>query len=607
MFHHLKELYTLLTREQRRKLMALQVLVVIMSFTEIAGVVSIGPFMALVGDIEQLQGDGLLAELYRFSGLATPEDFLFMMGLAVLLLLVVAGLFSMYTTWRLSLYGAYVGAELSSRLYRYYMHQPWLFHSAGSSSYLTKQIAQECQRITAGIINPVMQMNAKLVMALLMSTVVFVYNPVVAVSALIIFSASYFVLYKTVRMKLTNNGRTISEAQNHRYQLMAEGFGGIKDVLLLGRQSLYVTQFDRKSNDLAQSMGGTQALRQVPRYAMEIIAFGGVIFLILYLLKSHQGNLGTILPVLSVYALAGFKLLPAFQQTYSSVSSIRGTLSAYEAIRDDLWASREISDHDDGMVVAPSHEHSPDSATPFRRDVVLSQVDFHYPGKSEAALKGLSLTIPINRVIGLVGASGSGKSTIIDLLLGLIEPDAGQVFIDGRPLTRENRRAWQDTIGFVSQSIFLADASIRRNIAFGLPDGDIDEARVERAVDLSHLRELVDELDEGLDTRVGERGIQLSGGQRQRIGIARALYHDASVLILDEATSALDGITEKIIMDAIHDFSGSKTIVLVAHRLATVKQCDCIYLISCGRVVDQGNYDSLIQDNEMFRRMAQHA
>ncbi|WP_148255161.1 ABC transporter ATP-binding protein [Aidingimonas lacisalsi] len=606
MFHQLKELYTLLTREQRRKLKALQLLVVIMSFTEIASVVSIGPFMALVGDIEQLQGNGWLAEIYQFSGAATPEDFLFMTGIIVLLLLVVAGLFSMYTTWRLSLYGTYVGTEISSRLYRYYMHQPWLFHTTGSSSYLTKQIAQECQRVINGIITPVMEMNAKLLMASMMSVAIFIYNPVVALIALVLFGVSYYVLYKTVRKKLIDNGRDISEAQNQRYRLMAEGFGGIKDVLLLGRQRLFTSQFNRTSRHLAYAMGTNQALRQVPRYAMEIVAFGAVIFLVLYLLRSHQGNLGSILPVLSVYALAGFKLLPAFQQTYASISTIRGNLSAYETVRDDLWASREGYVPDD-FATSRGSDASTDPVLIPEHDIVLENIAFHYPNKLEPALKGLSLTIPVNEVVGLVGASGSGKSTIIDLLLGLIDPDPGEVLIDGQPLTRDIKRAWQNSVGFVSQNIFLADASIRRNIAFGLPDDLIDEARVKRAVELSHLSELVDELEEGLDTRVGERGIQLSGGQRQRIGIARALYHDASVLILDEATSALDGITEKIIMDAIHDFSGSKTIVLVAHRLATVKQCDRIYLISRGRVVDQGDYDSLMQDNDTFRRMAQHA
>ena len=241
------------------------------------------------------------------------------------------------------------------------------------------------------------------------------------------------------------------------------------------------------------------------------------------------------------------------------------------------------------------------------RSIRLDNIQFTYPGKQEPALKGLNVDIPVNKVIGLVGATGSGKSTAIDLLLGLIEPQQGELLIDGEPVTAQRRRAWQNSLGFVPQSIFLADSSIRENIGFGLPPEAIDEQRAKNAASMAHLDELLSELPEGLGTRVGERGVQLSGGQRQRIGIARALYHDAEVLILDEATSALDGITEKLIMDAIHDFSGKKTIIMIAHRLATVKQCDVIYLMESGAVADSGSYQDLSKRNVTFRRMAEHA
>ncbi|MBB3188786.1 ABC transporter ATP-binding protein [Halomonas cerina] len=603
MLSQLKELYTLLTAEQRRKLLRLQGLVVLMSIAEIAGVVSIGPFMALVGDMSQLQGEGMIAGLYHASGVETPRAFLFWLGIGVLVVLTGAALVSMFTIWRLSMYGARVGAELSSRLYRHYMHQPWLFHATGSSSQLTNQIAQECGRITNGIINPLMQMNAKLVMALLMSLAIFLYNPLVALAGLGIFSAAYILLYRTVRKRLIRNGKTISGVQRQRFQLMGEGFGGIKDALLLGRQQWFTERFDRACERFARAQGTNQAMSQAPRYAMELVAFGSVIFLVLYLLAVHQGNLGTILPVLSVYALAGFKLLPAFQQVYTSVSRIRGNLAAFEGLRDDLRASALMP------PAIPSHQpRKPraDSWAPHHA-IRLENVSFTYPGKQQPALKGVDLEIPVNRVIGLVGASGSGKSTAIDLLLGLIEPCRGQLLVDGRPVTAGNRRAWQNALGFVPQAIFLADSSIRENIGFGLPPDIIEDDKVRHAAHLAHLDELLNELPEGLETRVGERGVQLSGGQRQRIGIARALYHDAEVLILDEATSALDGITENAIMKAIHDFSGKKTVIMVAHRLATVRQCDHIYLLSGGQVVDQGNYPSLLKHSRTFQRMAQHA
>jgi HlyD family secretion protein len=598
MFGQLKELYSLLTKEQRKKLLRLQVLVVLMSFAEIAGVVSIGPFMALVGNISRLEGESLLADVYRISGLESPRDFLFWLGIGVLLILTLAAAISMFTIWRLSMYGAKVGAELGNRLFRHYMHQPWLFHASGSSSQLTNRISQETQRITNSIINPLMQMNAKLVMATFMAVAIFVYNPAVAISGLLIFATAYLLLYKTVRRRLVRNGRHISEAQQMRFKLMGEGFGGIKDALLLGRQKDFTDRFEVACDKFAVAQGTTQALAQVPRYAMELIAFGSVIFLVLYLLAVHEGNLGSILPVLSVYALAGFKLLPAFQQVYTGLSQIRGNLAAFDAVRADLRAS--------SLDAAKTNEPTRERIIP-KKHVSLNDIVFSYPGKEEPALKNLDITIPANGVIGLVGASGSGKSTAIDLLLGLIEPQQGNLAIDGRPLSKENIRAWQNSVGFVPQSIFLADSSIRENIAFGLPPESIDEEKVKTAATMAHLDELLAGLPGGLETKVGERGVQLSGGQKQRIGIARALYHDADVLVLDEATSALDGITEKLIMDAIHDFSGKKTIIMIAHRLATVRQCDSIYLLRDGQVEDQGTYKELVDRNEIFKSMAAHA
>lgn len=598
MFTQLKELYYLLTSEQRKKLFRLQILVVLMSFAEIAGVVSIGPFMALVGDISQVEGESFLADIYRVTGLENPRDFLFWVGIGVFVILAMAACISMFTIWRLSMYGAKVGAELGNRLFSHYMHQPWLFHASGSSSQLTNRIAQETQRITANIINPLMQMNAKSVMALFMAVVIFLYNPVVAVSGLIIFASAYTLLYKVVRRRLVRNGRHVSEAQQARFKLMGEGFGGIKDVLLLGRQQDFTYRFQIACEKFAAAQGTNMTLAQAPRYAMELIAFGSIIFLILYLLSAYDGNLGSILPILSVYALAGFKMLPAFQQVYTSLSNIRGNLSAFDAVRDDLRAS--------SLEAAKSIVSSGERLFP-KKDIRLDNVIFTYPGKKEPALRNMNIIIPANRVVGLVGASGSGKSTAIDLLLGLMPLQEGQMLVDGQPITEESVQAWQNSLGFVPQAIFLADSSIRENIAFGLPPEVVDEERVNRAAKMAHLCELLEELPHGLATRVGERGVQLSGGQRQRIGIARALYHDADVLVLDEATSALDGITEKIIMDAIHDLSGKKTIIIIAHRLATVRQCDSIFLLEEGRVTDHGTYDELACRNIIFQRMSQHS
>ncbi|MAO41290.1 MAG: multidrug ABC transporter ATP-binding protein [Pseudohongiella sp.] len=597
MYKQLKKLYQLLSADQRKKLLRLQILVVLMAFAEVGGVFAIGPFMALVADMSVLHSGGVVTDLFQKSGL-TESSFIYWVGVSVLLALTVAACISMLTTWRLATYSFRLGAELGVRLFKHYMQQPWLFHANGSSSTLINKIAAESNRLTAQIINPLLQMVARLVLIVTMAIAIFIYDPKVALSGLLIFSMGYFVLYRTARRKLQSNGKIITDANRLRMSLMQEGFGGIKDTLLLGRQADFNERFEKSSAEFGRAQGNNAVLAQVPRYAMELLAFGSIILLVLYLLSFYSGNLSQILPTLAVYSLAGFRLLPAFQQVYVATTNIRGNISAFENLLEDFENSQ-------GAITGKPAESY--GRLLFTNEITLSGVNFCYPGKQQGALNGINIRIPANKVVGVVGPSGSGKSTAIDILLGLIEPDSGQLLVDDKPVNTDNRRAWQNSLGYVSQAIFLSDSSIRENIAFGLPATKIDVDRVKQATRLAHLDELVDSLPEGLDTRVGERGIQLSGGQRQRIGIARALYSDADVLVFDEATSALDGITERLVMDAIHDFTGKKTIVLIAHRLATVKACDCIYLMSAGRVVDSGTYEDLIQRNKMFRKMAAQA
>ena len=294
-----------------------------------------------------------------------------------------------------------------------------------------------------------------------------------------------------------------------------------------------------------------------------------MITLTLYLLATHNGNLGIILPIISVYVLATFRLLPAFQQIYVSLAAIKGNMASFDSVKQDLIDSSH--NHNE-----TSHELLCKKLKP-NKHILLENISFTYPTKENPTLNKINLTIPSNSVVGIVGESGSGKSTLINILLGLIEPQEGQLKVDETTVNAGNKRSWQNTIGFVAQSIFLSEGSVAENVAFGIPKQKIDLDRVHRAVKLAHLSELLSGLDDGINTKVGERGVQLSGGQRQRIGIARALYNQAEVLVFDEATSSLDGITEKMIIEAIHEFSGQKTI-MIAHRLKTVKNCDLIFL-----------------------------
>lgn len=595
MFRIIRQLFGLLTKNQRRRFYFLQILVVTMAALEIVGVASIIPFMSLVGDIDQLQGETFLAEIYNASGVSTESQFVFFLGCCVLVMLLIASIFSMFTVWAQSMFANKLGTEIADRLYTHYLRQNWLFHASGSSAQLTKKIAVETQRVTGHILMPLMYLNARTTLVSLMLISIFLYQPYVAIIGFATFSVSYFFLYIVVRMRLQSNGKTISKVNEQRFRLMNEAFGGIKDVLLLGRDEDFIKRFNKSGLELAYSQGNNGALINVPRYFMELVAFGSMILMVLYLMIYHDENIGVILPIISVFALATVKLLPAFQLIYSSIASIKSHTAAFESIQEDLISSSELKEN--------KLKIEEDFLQP-KEQIQLENITFTYPNITEPALKDLNISIPVNSVIGIVGPSGSGKSTLIDILLGLIEPQKGQLKVDDQVIDDHNCRSWQNSIGFVSQSIFLSEGSIAENVAFGIPHDQINLDQVHQALNLAHLDELVHGLQKGVHTKVGERGVQLSGGQRQRIGIARALYYNAEVLVFDEATSSLDGITEKLIMEAIHNFSGKKTIILIAHRLKTIERCDQIFFIDNGHVIDKGTYRELVETNTQFKKMA---
>jgi len=598
MFKIIKELFNLLTPSQRKRFYVLQILVAIMAVLEIFGVASMIPFMAVVGDMSQLQEDTPIAQIYKSSGITSESQFVFILGVFVLLALSISTIISMFTVWKLSIFAHQIGTELADRLYTHYLKQGWLFHASGSSAQLTKKIATETTRVTANILVPLMHMNSKILLVFLLSLSIIIYNPKVAIIGISIFVATYLILFRIVRTRLASFGKATSDVTEQRFRLMNEGFGGIKDVLLLGRDADFIGRFNKTGNILAYSLGTTNAIIQIPRYLVELIAFGSIILLILYLMVSYEANLGIILPILSIYAVGAIKLLPAFQQIYGSIGVIKANLAAFDSIRDDL---------NNSFRVEPKKQIIEKKYLNPKQQISLENIAFTYPNKEEPTLNQLSMTIPANSVIGVVGPSGAGKSTLIDIFLGLIEPQEGQLIVDHTIINGQNLRSWQNSIGFVAQSIFLSEGTIAENIAFGISHDQIDLEQVQKVIKLAYLDEFIQTLNDGVDTRVGERGVQLSGGQRQRIGIARALYHKAEVIVFDEATSSLDGVAEKMIMDAIHDFSGQKTIILIAHRLKTVQKCDKIFFVNNGKVDDQGTYQELLENNEHFKNMAMHA
>lgn len=570
-----------------------------MGCLEVGSVMLIGPFMALLGDLESIDQTGFLNQIYSYVGFQSTDEFIIIFGAMVLFIMVFSAAFSLYTTNVLYKFGGRIGGGLSIRVFKHFLYQSWSFHSRNSSSNLIHKVINESQRLTFSIITQILNLNAKLAIALLMSLAIVIYSPIISIFALTIFSSLYLIIYRLSKSRLDRVSQSLANDQSSRMKASSESFGGVQNIILHSKQSHFIKRFKIHTSQYYKSWSASQVLSITPKYILEVLAMSSVIILVLFLFLTGDQDAGQILPVISVFALAGFKILPALQQVYYSFSIINANLSAFTNLENDLKKSAKSIPsnftHSESKIFSKNKKY---------KKIEFNHVSFKYFNSDQTVLENISFSIDADSTIGIVGPSGSGKSTIVDLLLGLIKPISGSILLDDLPLNQKNILQWQKNLGFVPQNIFLADTSIKQNIAFGIDEHAIDEKKIQHASDLANIMDFVSKLPLGLDTQVGERGLQLSGGQIQRIGIARALYENPNVLIFDEATSALDGISEKLIMQSINNFYGKKTVIIVAHRLDTIKNVDNILFCDDGRIIDQGSYADLMARNEIFQSMA---
>ncbi len=589
----IQELLHCLAKAQKKKLLYLQFLLLAIAILELVGVASVIPYLSILANPALINDNPVISNFYKMVGSDSLNNFMLMMGGGVLILVIFSGLFSILGMRLITRYSQYIGQEFSVRLYNFYLRQPYLFHAENNSAELMAKITQEANRITFHVLYPLLQINAKLISAVIILSGLFVIDPLLALASALIFGIAYLLIYTLVKTRLSNNGKSITVENKRRFKAMSEGFGGIKDIILLNKKEHYGAIFSDSSFNLAKVTANNQVISAIPRYFLEILAFGSILSLTLYHVFNN-GDFKAVIPVLSLYAIAGFKLLPAFQQIYGGVANIKAGMSAFNSLKSQLIVAKQ-GGNNKGIALEKDF---------CLGDIEVKNVSFSYPSSSTYVLEDLNLTIPKNKTIGLAGPSGSGKTTTIDIILGLIEPESGCVSVGNVNVNLTNIDLWRQCIGYVPQTIFLSDATIAENIAFGVEKHLISMEKVNEALRMANLFEFVCSQPDGVHTLVGERGAQLSGGQMQRVGIARALYNDASVLILDEATSALDGITESEVMKAIANLSHHKTIIIIAHRLSTLKSCDSIMLFDKGRVVDHASFDQLMKSSNVFQRMA---
>jgi ABC-type multidrug transport system fused ATPase/permease subunit len=613
------KLISLLTPRERRRLIPIGIAILTASLLEIVEVASLGPFMAVAADPAVIGRQRALAFLYQAGAFQSERVFLVFLGISVFAFVILAAVFRLGALFVAYRFAANRRYSLGLRLFRQYLYQPYHFFLNHNSGELSKNILGEVDLVVGGVLQPALDAAVRLVLVAAIFVFLVIMNPVVAAVAFGVFGLLYALLYGFVRPRLSRYGKDMGESNLLRYKAAAEAFGGIKDVKILGKEPFFAHAYSLGAKRFALNQSANQILSTLPAQVMQSLAIGFALALVVISLLI-QGSLVRILPTLAVYAFAIVRMIPNLQAFFQSAAQIRFYSYMVDTLYKDMTTLPVPPDMAAKETMVP-----PPKRLSFTGRIELQGIEFSYPSSREPVLKGIDLRIPKNTTVGLVGATGCGKTTLVDVIMGLLEPTGGLIMADEIPVIASPDKSqkpacpqqggdevpppdiasWQRNFGYVPQQIYLSDDTVTANIAFGIPEDMRDFAAVEHAARVANLHEFISaELPQGYNTVVGERGIRLSGGQRQRIGIARSLYHDPAILVMDEATSALDSVTEEAVMDAIHNLMHSKTIIIIAHRLSTVRECDSICLMERGRIAARGTYDELLQTSSRFRAMA---
>jgi len=587
---NLSRLWHHLSRRRRRQFGALLVLMLVSAFTEVVSLGAVLPFLSVLIAPEQVFKYPIVANLTQEWGIVSPDQLILPLTVAFVIAAITAGSVRLLLMWANLRFSNACGADLCIEVYRRTLYQPYRVHVARNTSAVLSAINKVS--LAQSVLQAVLVLVSSGVLIISIMLALLAINAEVALMAGIGFGGSYGLIVKLSRWRLERNGDCIARESTQMIKALQEGLGGIRDILLDGTQALYCSIYRDSQLPAMRAQSSNQFIALCPRYIME--ALGMVLIAALaYGLSRQDGGVASAMPVLGALALGAQRMLPAIQQCYTGWAGITGS-------RASLADALELLDQP-----LPEEVHQSEPAPlSFEQSIRFDKVQFRYGEGGPWVLDDFDLTIPKGARIGFVGSTGSGKSTTLDLLMGLLEPVHGQILVDGLPIEGKHRRAWQKTIAHVPQSIYLADTTLAENIAFCVPREDIDMERVRLAASQAQIIDFIEDKPEGFQSFVGERGVRLSGGQRQRIGIARALYKQASVLVFDEATSALDNATEQAVVDAIGNFNRGLTVLLIAHRLTTVRHCDTIIELEHGRVVAQGTYEELLERSESFRNLA---
>lgn len=572
------------------------VLSTLAGLTDMIGVASIFPFLSVAANPEIINTNVYLIAIKNWIQIP-DKQFIMFLGLISLTALLVNQIVRLTSNWYSNYVSHMIWWTLHSRMFRYYLNQSYLYHLNHSSNSLLEKLQVQTNAAVAGVIQPYFLIFSALISTSFTVMLLVWIKPMITVFLLVIMIIFYLLIYKRLKKRLEYYGRIGPEFSNKTFKLIDEGLSAIKEIKVLGIGQKYLDLFDPLAKKYISAQIKVNLFNDVPRGLVEIVAFGGIL-LISIVLISQNGGIQEVIPILGMYALALNRLIPAIHNIYHQFTNIKFYSPSFDIIEKDLLDAVNSNEIKLNKIYK-------EDRFKINQKIELINVSFSYPGTSIKAIDSISLKIPVGGLIGIAGGSGAGKTSLVDLILGLFRPVSGSIKLDGNTLDETNMSQWQASIGYVPQSGYIADGTITRNIAFGVFENEIDMQRVIDVAKLAQISNFIEnDLPEKYNTLVGDRGTRLSGGQRQRLSLARALYHDPQVLILDEASSALDGITEEKVMRSILEFSKEKTIIIIAHRLTTLQGCDEIFLLDHGELVDQGRYDELIQSNAMFKKMS---
>jgi ATP-binding cassette, subfamily B, bacterial PglK len=589
----MKNIYLLFSKSEQKKIILLFFGILIHGFIEITSIASILPFMSIVIDPSIIDTNFFLSNLYNFLNLNSYNDFLIVLGLIVFVLLLFSNAYAALIFWWITRFVQFQSYRLSKKIFSNYLSQSYVFFLNRNSSELSKNVLTEVNRIIIGVIYPMLLAIARIAIVLFIATLLLYVNPKLSIIISLVLMITYGIVYYIVREHLWNIGELSTKATFEKYKYINEAFMGIKDVKLQGSESEFIKRYSKPAKKFANYTASSSIISLLPRYAIETLAFGGLLLIVIFLISSNE-NFMSVIPLVALYALAGYRIMPGLQQIYHSVAQIRYNSPALDILLKDL--EKELS-------IVNENKQELNFLPKIKSNIQLQSISFRYPNTDDLILENINAKIKTNSLTAFVGKTGSGKTTLIDIFLGLLPINKGEIFFDRIKLEAQNLNSWQKKLGYVPQNIFLTDDTIKNNIAFAVPEEKIDHQKIILAAKLAELDDYISNLPDKYNTYVGERGIRISGGQMQRIGIARALYNNPEILVFDEATSALDNVTEKNIMHSIKKLSKDKTIIIIAHRLSTIKNCDQIYLLDKGKISEHGTYNELIMKSKKFSDM----